>query len=444
MPLTTTTTNLLARTSALVQRACLLPTVGLTPSLTSLTRGCAVRVHLSDIVAWIALSVLATPSTLGADNVPDESARTRAVQALRKLGAEIRIGPFHGNVVRVNLEGRGISDNDLKHLRHMPGLEKLYLAQTKTTNAGLRHLRCLSQLRRLSLWDTQVTDAGLKHLAGLTNLEALDIHGLEITDAGLAHLKALTRLNYLNLKGTAITNAGLKHLRGKKLRTLELGEEFTLTPQGLHCLKGMPIDRLDATILRSAVVHLRGLPKFRHLPLVAEGLSSEDLRQLRPLTGVWKLSISEKTLADWATNMRKFPNLLRLEVDGRETGGATDAHIAQLARLKKLTVLKFIAVPVTDRGLAHLAVLKNLRELDVGRPPMTDAQITDAGIDHLLGLSKLKSLNISGSKVTDKGLAKLRKLHHLKVVIAYDTKITDAAAWGGKAVLPGVRVELFD
>ena len=132
-------------------------------------------------------------------------------------------------------------------------------------------------------------------------------------------------------------------------------------------------------------------------------------------------------------------DLRHLEVDGRYANVATDAHIAQLARLKELTVLRLTAVRVTDAGLAHLAVLKNLRQLD-----LAESRVTDVGIDHLLGLSKLEQLDISGTEITDKGLAKLRRLPRLRVVTAYNTKIPWEAVEGDKAVLPGVDVVMFD
>ncbi len=107
------------------------------------------------------------------------------------------------------------TDNALRCIGHMAGLEGLDLAGTHVTDAGLAHIAGLVHLRTLLLEGNPVTDAGLVHLANLTKLETLDVWGsrVDVSDAGLVHLARLTALQDLTLWGARITDAGLMHFR---------------------------------------------------------------------------------------------------------------------------------------------------------------------------------------------------------------------------------------
>ncbi len=67
-------------------------------------------------------------------------------------------------------------------------------------------------LRMLNLAGTQVTDEGLKYLEGLKGLETLDISDTNITDEGLKHLEKLSSLRDLRIGDTKVTNEGLADL----------------------------------------------------------------------------------------------------------------------------------------------------------------------------------------------------------------------------------------
>ena len=70
----------------------------------------------------------------------------------------------------------------------------------------------LHHLTRLSLDGTGVTDAGLGHLRGLSHLEYLNLYDTAITDAGLQGLSGLSNLRSLYLWQTGATTAGVERL----------------------------------------------------------------------------------------------------------------------------------------------------------------------------------------------------------------------------------------
>ncbi len=105
------------------------------------------------------------------------------------------------------------------------------------------------------------------------------------------------------------------------------------------------------------------------------------------------------------------------------SGGVTNEHLAQLAKLK-LQVLGLGAEPaLTDVGLAHLASLTSLVQLGVW-----GTAITDAGLDHIVKLTKLGLLNLALNKgLTDAGAAKLATLPGPLELHLNGTNLTDLA-----------------
>src|SRR5947209_5929419 len=69
------------------------------------------------------------------------------------------------------------------------------LDENETTDAkmgeirGLAHLKGMAGLQRLWLNDTKVTDAGMAHLNGMTKLERLWLANTRVTDAGATNLE---------------------------------------------------------------------------------------------------------------------------------------------------------------------------------------------------------------------------------------------------------------
>jgi len=144
---------------------------------------------------------------------------------------------------QLELKGTQATDEGLKHLRGMPGLERLILrGVTEVTDAGAAHLAGLKNLRFLHLTRSRMTDAGLAHLHGLTRLEHLTLQDNGFSDAGLAHLARLKHLRrlYLGLGHGRITDAGLAHLQGlTALEVLDL-QTTLVTDAGLMQLAGLP------------------------------------------------------------------------------------------------------------------------------------------------------------------------------------------------------------
>jgi hypothetical protein len=92
-----------------------------------------------------------------------------------------------------------ITDDGMRHVAAIKGLESLYLGRTAVTDAGIRHLRGLS-LTYINLWHTAIGDEALGYIAEMQTIQQLQIKDCPaVTDAGVARLAGLEHLWMVNL-----------------------------------------------------------------------------------------------------------------------------------------------------------------------------------------------------------------------------------------------------
>jgi hypothetical protein len=91
--------------------------------------------------------------------------------------------------------------------------------------------------------------------------------------------------------------------------------------------------------------------------------------------------------------------------------------------------------PITDATLAELTALPRLTALYVH-----DKSVTDAGMEHLASMAQLEVIDVSHTSITDRGLQQLESLKELKVLCLAETQVTDAAIEHFKSAVPGCDV----
>lgn len=82
----------------------------------------------------------------------------------------------NGWVVRLDLKGSGTTNDDLPHLRTLPQLHELSLANTLVNDNGIVHLRSLTQLQKLELPRKRISAHSVMWLKG--ELPSVDIRTL--------------------------------------------------------------------------------------------------------------------------------------------------------------------------------------------------------------------------------------------------------------------------
>lgn len=235
----------------------------------------------------------------------------------------------------VNEDGFGVGDKVLGVLGTLPKLDNIDLRLTKVTDAGMAELAKCQSLQSVSVPGTEVSDAGLVHLAKLKNLKSLSLgvydEGTKITDEGLKIVGSMSGLKWLNLSGTPITDAGLPYLSGlKNLESLQI-DETKVTSAGL--------------------AHLEPLQSIVRLRLM-DTVDDEGAKHLAKLKNLESISANLDVSDEGVAYLASMPNLEQLMLSGEKI---TDASLPAIAKMPKLKTLWFQHCKVTDEGMAKLA-----------------------------------------------------------------------------------------
>lgn len=138
-----------------------------------------------------------------------------------------------------------MTDDELRNVVHLTGLNALAIQFCDIGDSGLRILSGLTQLEDVGLVRSGVSDAGLEFLTGFTRLKGIHVAGTQVTERGLRTLKPLQSLTSITLSTNMITPPmvdALKefsNLRGLYMNTFgeNEGEDYPLSPEAILLLK---------------------------------------------------------------------------------------------------------------------------------------------------------------------------------------------------------------
>jgi len=318
----------------------------------------------------------------------------------RRLGAQIGAGGWRclGGLRKLKLYGCGgmLNDDALGNLP--PNLESLQIemCHSRITNQGMSQLQMkkLVHFNVSSIHDAMWTltgDEGWACLRGMCHMEDLTVYWSSITDVGVGYI--------------------CDHM--KKLKKLDIGRCFDITPQGWERLSGSGLafktlnfddtnitDFYLAPFITSKLreLSLEGCgeitgkvfgPTFRNSKL--ESLKLGGCRDIQ--TGVTAfLPVTLKVLnlrgCAMITDEALIPlKDLHLEVlDLQECKQITDQGIASLP--KSLVVLNLSRITtITNNCVPFLLHMKNLQSLDIRDTPISDMRI----VKHFKGKLRFSS-----------------------------------------------------
>ena len=119
-----------------------------------------------------------------------------------------------------------------------------------------------------------------------------------------------------------------------------------------------------------------------------------------------------------------------------ERDNTKDENVAAIGSIgQNVAQLNLSRTQITDAGLAPVGDLPRLTRLD-----LHETQITDAGLKHLSGLKNLQYLNLYETQVSDAGIAELGKIKGLKNVYLWKSKVTEKGAAQLQKALPDAKV----
>ncbi|CAL9698167.1 unnamed protein product [Knipowitschia caucasica] len=222
------------------------------------------------------------------------------------------------NLQTLSLDGTGVTEASLEHLRNHPSLSSLSLTgiQVEDGNQALQIISGL-KLTQLTLPGRHcVTDGGMSALSNLTLLCELDLTDYtRVTDQGVGHLSSLTRLRKLSLSNTQVSDAGLPYL------------------QGLLEMQDLCLDRTTVTSrgVADLIVHL---PHLQVLGLASTHIGDNVVRRgLVRCNQLVKINLSRTRITDQSLKYLKHLRLAQVNLDGT---GVTLLGIANLLSLTNI------------------------------------------------------------------------------------------------------------
>ena len=283
-------------------------------------------------------------------------------------------------------------------------------------------------------WDPNTSDDDIKSIHKLPGLQHLSLRGVNVTDASVPVLLKTRRLKGLNLSRASLSPIGLGRLASlEAIRSLTLhgnsfsNEHFKTLPE-FRNLETLQV--IDAPISGDGLTSIGNMQGLKHLDFLrCPTVTDSGVKSLSGLRNLEGLSILQGTITDASTKtISKMTELKRFRIDGQ----VTDAGFKDLITLTKLELLDLRYTSVGDGAMAAIGKFPRLRYLD-----LWGTKVSNAGLREMKDLDRLKYLDITNTHVTDEGLQHLVDLPSLeRLSVELSSKITIEGVEAFKAKHP--------
>lgn len=196
----------------------------------------------------------------------------------------------------------------------------------------------------------------------------------------------------------------------------------------------------------SALGNLRDLPQLQRFGAFCA--LDEDLDYIVGLDELTELGLSHSVISDASlARLEQLKSLEHLHLHAWDEedpgvvwrGPITDAGLAKLANLRRLSRLGVSGSAVSGAGLRHLVGMSELEWLDLSR-----TMVADEGLESLRSLPKLRLLDLSKTAITDKGLHVLGDLASLAFLEINGTLATAEGVERLKRRLPNADIQWYE
>jgi len=183
-----------------------------------------------------------------------------------------------GTVATVDLRKAKVDNNLLVHVAALEELSDVDLSNANIDDEGLRLIMHLP-LRRLWLQETKITDASAQTISKIHSLNFLQLNATTLSDSFLEQLEPLPQLENLGLRGTRVTSVGMKHLsRHPKLKLLDVYSTEVDDSGVAHLVDCQSLTDVGLSITKitdSVFDHLDRLPNLTNADLNASPVTTE-------------------------------------------------------------------------------------------------------------------------------------------------------------------------
>lgn len=322
-----------------------------------------------------------------------------------------------------NLTSLDLDSNEISNIEALTDLHKLKALRLGSNRlTDISSLSDLNNLESLSLWSNKITD--ITSLSNLTNLAELKLAYNEIQD--ISPLVNLNNLHTLNLNNNKIISVNpLSNLINLKKVYLMNNGINDITP--LSKLVNIERVRLD----NNNIIDIKDLQSLKNLKLltVSENKIS-DISPLKEMNKLEYLDLKSNEIID-INGIEGINNLVKLFLDENNIN-SVDAlsdkdklitltisknNIQDISQLSSLKNLKYLDLDNNNiQNLEYLNVLTNLTSLYLSNNNITN-------IEAITNLTNLTNLDLSNNRIFDIGF--LKQNQNLKTINLYNNYISD-------------------
>jgi internalin A len=254
--------------------------------------------------------------------------------------------------------------------------------------------------------------------------------GKRFTDASLLGLAKIETIRQLALYDTAVTDDGLVAFaaRAKRLTGFHMSSS-SVTDRGVcEILKSCPIANLqlhDAIGVTDAVGPLiASHPEIRELYLNGTSIGNKTAKAIEAMPNIWSFCAKGSRISDAGlASLGQMPKLSLVSLNSTLVKGHGLRHLSNLeglhiylddckicdegtaSSLSQMTRMRLLSLEkndVTDEGLEGIGACRRLEDLR-----LNDTGITDRTLDRIADLPNLEALRVSGTGVTRDRVARL-------------------------------------
>jgi serine/threonine protein kinase len=179
-----------------------------------------------------------------------------------------------------------LTDDGLKHLKHLTGLRELNVSATDISDRGLLAILDLPALKELTVSNSKVTSQGIASLDKVKSLAILRINNLPLDDRAFKYFRQGPHLVTLSLKSAGLHDKDLESLQNlKTLISLDLRDNKGITDAGLKYLSKLPLlanlDLRDCRITIAGLPYLKQIYSLRSLNISCKTWTAREQAQLK-------------------------------------------------------------------------------------------------------------------------------------------------------------------
>lgn len=198
----------------------------------------------------------------------------------------------------INVKRLEVTDDDLKYVAKLTGLEHIELEGTDVTTKGIVNLDPLKNLRFLGCDKTLIRGDSMSSIAKHTKLENLVIGHNDLDDDSLKYLAALSKVTNLQVDNVHLSNKGLEHLlKLPALRVLKISGNNRISDLSIKMMENTKIESLNVQSTGVGPASLPSFLKFRrlnHLKLEGRNFSPDQQQQFKKRLRPVKVSFEGK------------------------------------------------------------------------------------------------------------------------------------------------------